>query len=126
MNLSEENIRNLWIKRYGNNAWIKDCYGAWIYFYDRGRDCKPRMNPDGIVEPCGWEIDHIFPESRGGTSSETNLEFVYGYFNSLKGDLLTYKLTGDTIYSIEKRPYKTGYGIYNKTTRSFVDWISLH
>lgn len=126
MNLSEDTIRDIWIKRYGNNAWAKDCYGAWIYFYDRGRECKPRTNPDGVIEPCGWEIDHIYPESKGGTNNEYNLEFAYGYFNSLKADQLRYKLTGNTIFSIRKRPYKNGYGIYNESKQKFVDWISTH
>ena len=126
MNISEETLKQLWIKRYGNNAWVKDCYGCWIYYFDHGRDCKARKNPDGVVEPCGWEIDHILPEARGGTDSEFNLEFVYGPFNAMKGDQTQYKLTGPSLFKIVKRPCKQGYGIYNATTGTFIDWISKH
>ena len=124
MNLSEEEVKRLWIKRYGNNAWVRDCYGCWIYFFDRGRDCKARKNPDGVIEPCGWEIDHIYPESRGGSDSEYNIEFVYGRFNEMKSDKLQYCLTGSTIFKVIKRPYKPGYGIYNTQTNRFIDWVS--
>lgn len=126
MVLSDAQLKTLWIKRYGNNAWAKDCYGCWIYYYDRGRDCKPRRNPDGIIEPCGWEIDHIFPEAKGGSNNEYNLEFVYGGFNAMKADQIQYTLTSPTIFKVKKRPNKLGYGIYNTKTQLFIDWFSTH
>ena len=126
MSLSDEQLKNLWIKRYGNNPWAKDCYGCWIYYFDRGRDCPARKNPDGKLENCGWEIDHILPESRGGTDNVYNLEFVYGPFNALKSDQIQYTLTGQTVFKVLKRPYKPGYGIFNTSTQRFIDWESTH
>lgn len=124
MNLTDNEIKRLWIKRYGDHAWAKDCYGCWIYFFDRGRDSPARKNPDGVVEPCGWEIDHIYPEAKGGTDSEYNLEFVYGKFNEMKSDRLQYFLTGSTLYKVMKRTTKPGYGIYDTKKYCFIDWVS--
>ena len=126
MSLTDNQLKALWIKRNGNKAWAKDCYGAWIYFYDRGRDCSPRVNPDGVKEPCGWEIDHIYPEAKGGRDDESNLEIVYGGFNGMKSDELNYKLTGDTVFKVMKRYYKGGYGIYDTKRQKFIDWVSNH
>lgn len=126
MSIDENSLKNLWISRYGNNAWARDCYGYWIYYYDHGRDCQKRITPDGRLEDCGWEIDHIFPESKGGTDSESNLEFVYHSCNETKTDKLVYELFNGKKYEVRRRNNKSGYGIYCITDNRFIDWISNH
>ena len=124
MSIDENLLRRLWIKRYGNNPWAKDCYGYWINYNDHGRDCRKRYTPDGRLEDCGWEIDHILPESRGGSDYEFNLEFVYHVCNEKKSDKTVYELANDRIYEVRSRPYKPGYGIYSRSLGRFIDWTS--
>ena len=124
MGIDENLLKRLWIKRYGNNPWARDCYGYWIYFYDHGRDCRKRTTPDGRLEDCGWEIDHILPEARGGSDYESNLEFVYHVCNEKKSDKTVYELANGKIYEVKSRPYKPGYGIYSRTLGRFIDWTS--
>ena len=124
MSIDENLLKRLWIKRYGNNQWAKDCYGYWINFYDHGRDCRKRTTPDGRLEDCGWEIDHILPESRGGTDYESNLEFVYHVCNEKKSDKTVYELANGRVYEVRNRYYKSGYGIFSRTLGRFIDWTS--
>lgn len=126
MAIDENMLKKLWIKRNGNSPWARDCYGVWIYYYDHGRDCKKRTTPDGRLEDCGWEIDHIFPEAKGGSDNEANLEFVYHVYNEAKSDKMVYELPNGKIYEVRKRPYKSGYGIYSRTSGRFIDWESKH
>lgn len=126
MTINSEKLETLWLKRYGNNAWAKDCYGYWINFFDHGQNCRPRRTPDGRIEDCGWEIDHIMPESRGGSDQPTNLEFVFHECNATKSDKLRYELANGKVYSVIKRTYKSGYGIFSHTLNRFIDWESTH
>ena len=126
MSIDENLLKRLWVKRYGNTQWAKDCYGYWINFYDHGRDCRKRATPDGRLEDCGWEIDHILPESRGGSDNEYNLEFVYHVCNEKKSDKTVYELANGRIFEVRSRYYKPGYGIYNRFSGKFVDWESNH
>lgn len=124
MGIDENLLKRLWVKRYGNNPWARDCYGYWIYFYDHGRDCRKRTTPDGRLEDCGWEIDHILPESRGGSDYESNLEFVYHVCNEKKSDKTVYELANGKIYEVRSRLYKSGCGIYSRALGKFIDWTS--
>ena len=65
---SEYTIKKVWDKGSivsGNdpNVWRKDQCGAWI-----GRSYYGNRNSQ-----YGWEIDHITPESLGGSDELTNL-----------------------------------------------------
>lgn len=54
----------------------KDCCGAWIEYYQYG-------NTDSQF---GWEIDHIWPVSRGGGDELVNLQPLQWENNRAKGD----------------------------------------
>lgn len=68
MNFSEETIQKVWekgrvVEGYDSKIWRKDECNAWIgrnYYGDR-------------ESQYGWEIDHIIPESEGGTDELSNL-----------------------------------------------------
>lgn len=68
MSFDEETIQQVWEKghaepRYDSNVWRKDDCKAWV-----------RRNKYGSRNsPYGWEIDHIKPESEGGTDEISNL-----------------------------------------------------
>jgi len=54
----------------------RDACGAWMKFNDHGdREAK-----------YGWEIDHIHPESLGGTDELNNLQPLHWKNNVKKGD----------------------------------------
>lgn len=125
MTIDDQNLTALWYKRYGYTKWIRDCYGYWIYLDDHGNNCSKRITPDGRLEDCGWEIDHIYPQSYGGGNDETNLEFTYHCVNEAKSNNLNYSFNGKS-YSVRKRPYKYGYGIVNLSTYMFIDYTSKH
>ena len=44
------------------------------------------VNYGNINVKSGWEIDHIFPESRGGTNDISNLQPLQWENNRRKGD----------------------------------------
>lgn len=56
-----------------------DTCGAWIKWADYG-------NTDS---QWGWEIDHIYPQSRGGSDQLENLQALQWKNNRAKGDTLT-------------------------------------
>lgn len=68
MSFSEYMIQQVWQKGrivpgYDPNVWRKDECGAWI-----GRNYHGDRNSQ-----YGWEIDHIRPESQGGSDELSNL-----------------------------------------------------
>lgn len=58
------------------NTWRQDSCGHLIRYSDHGN----------TNSTYGWEIDHIFPASRGGTDDLDNLQPLYWENNRIKGD----------------------------------------
>lgn len=56
--------------------WRSDSCGHKMYFPDHGN--TETLN--------GWEIDHIFPASKGGSDALDNLQPLYWENNRRKGD----------------------------------------
>jgi hypothetical protein len=67
-NFSDDKIKAVWekaqtIEGYDNTKYRKDTCGAWIVWADYGKKTI-----------YGWEIDHCFPSSKGGTDHTDNLQ----------------------------------------------------
>lgn len=79
--LTEQMINDAWnnateVEGYDPNSFRKDCCGAWIV-----RNAYGNTN-----SPFGWEIDHVYPESKGGKSDPQNLRAMHWENNRSKGD----------------------------------------
>ena len=79
---SESEIRQIWndkgivVDGYDKNLYRKDAAGAWIAFHMYG-------NKDSVL---GWEIDHVWPLSKGGGDQPENLRPLNWRNNESKGD----------------------------------------
>lgn len=78
---SEATLRAVWNKAtivagYDPNQVRKDQCGAWIIYAEHGN--RNSQN--------GWEADHIYPKSRGGSSDINNLQPLQWQNNVAKSD----------------------------------------
>jgi len=74
----------VWLKGYpiqniSSNVLRSDAYGNYIAFDEYGK-----------ISKYGWEIDHIYPKSRGGSDDLYNLRPLSTHANRVKGDRLPY------------------------------------
>lgn len=61
--------------RYDPRFVRKDLCGNWMHFDEHGQQTD-----------LGWEIDHVFPASRGGADDIDNLQPLWWRNNRRKGD----------------------------------------
>ena len=76
MDLNRETAMRLWNKSFGKETKVKDFAGRIIAkgaYNDRNSD-------------CGWNVDHILPQSRGGTTADHNLVCCHILTNDEKAD----------------------------------------
>jgi hypothetical protein len=98
-NFTDEQINNVWDKGIvqENNdpqQFRKDIVGAWIKRESYGKE-----------EPYGWEIDHVYPESKGGDDNLLNLRPMQWQNNRSKSDdypEYNSKITSEGNKNIEK------------------------
>ncbi len=77
---SEEKIKQIWdnsqkVENEDPNNFRKDPCRAWIKWDEYGKDSK-----------YGWSIDHILPESLGGTDRNENLRAMHFKNNQSKAN----------------------------------------
>lgn len=75
--INKEKALDIWEQTFGNVLYAKDVAGAWML-----RDRYGETKELGY----GWEIDHKFPESRGGSDSSYNLRPLQWENNRAKAD----------------------------------------
>lgn len=62
---------------YDGSIYRKDTYGWWIAWSEYGQ-----------LTEYGWEIDHIYPASRGGSDDIGNLQALHWRVNRAKSNKL--------------------------------------
>lgn len=82
---NQKQIDNAWnnatkIRGKNPNLYRKDDYGNPIY--------RPSY---GKTSDMGWELDHKYPKSKGGSDSSKNLQAVQWEENRKKSDTYPYK-----------------------------------
>lgn len=86
---SDQDIKRIWDERgiivegYDKNLYRKDAAGAWIAFHSYG-------NPESVF---GWDVDRIWPISKGGDDNPQNLRPLhYKNLESKKDDYPVYMI----------------------------------
>lgn len=79
-NFSEKQVQTVWEKgtvvdNYDKTKYRKDVCGAWM-----------QRDKYGLEETYGWEIDHVFPEAKGGDDELQNLRPMQWENNRSKDD----------------------------------------
>ena len=93
----------LWNKSFGKETKVKDFAGRTIAkgaYNDRNSD-------------CGWNVDHILPQSRGGTTADHNLVCCHILTNDEKADKFPCFNANGTSFEIIK--VQNHYEIRNKS-----------
>lgn len=68
--------KGLKVEGYDSNLYRQSFSGAWI----------ARKSYGDRESMLGWEIDHVYPKSKGGTDEEVNLRPINWQNNISKGD----------------------------------------
>lgn len=96
-NFTQNDVLSVWQKgivvpNVASTIWRKDQCGAWIKFCEYGNR----------KSQYGWEIDHITPQSKGGTDILSNLRPLHWKNNMEKLDgKLSCKIKADGNKNVE-------------------------
>lgn len=105
MDLNRETAMRLWNKSFGKETKVKDFAGRTMAkgaYNDRNSD-------------CGWNVDHILPQSKGGTTADYNLVCCHILTNDEKADRFPcFKANG---VSFEIIKVQNHYEIRHKTNK---------
>ncbi|WP_435129672.1 HNH endonuclease domain-containing protein [Mycoplasma sp. 6243] len=91
----------LWRLQFGDSNTGKDYAGSIVHFDEYGKKSN-----------FGWNIEHITPESLGGTDAYTNLTVANVNNNSLRADRTSWNLNG-TNFQVKKVDGYSSSGIYD-------------
>lgn len=92
MDLNRETAMRLWNKSFGRETKVKDFAGRTIAkgaYNDRNSE-------------CGWNVDHILPQSRGGVTADHNLVCCHILTNDEKADKFPCFNANGTAFEIVK------------------------
>lgn len=92
MDLNRETAMRLWNKSFGRETKVKDFAGRTIAkgaYNDRNSE-------------CGWNVDHILPQSRGGVTADHNLVCCHIFTNDEKADKFPCFNANGTAFEIVK------------------------
>ena len=92
MDLNRETAMRLWNKSFGKETKVKDFAGRTIAkgaYNDRNSD-------------CGWNVDHILPQSRSGATADHNLVCCHILTNDEKADKFPCFNANGTAFEIVK------------------------
>ncbi|QOI98535.1 MAG: HNH endonuclease [Flammeovirgaceae bacterium] len=101
---SDKQIQDVWnkgttVENYDSVKYRKDVCGAWM-----------QRDKYGKEETLGWEIDHVYPESKGGDETLINLRPMHWENNRSKADdfpsYTAVKTSNDT-KNVDKEERKT-------------------
>lgn len=78
---SEQDRLTIWkkaqtVEGYNPALFRKDCCGAWMAYVKYG----------DTTNPYGWEIDHVYPQSKGGDNRLENMRAMNWRNNRSKGN----------------------------------------
>ena len=107
MKITKEKAQRLWRERYGCSNFAFDFHGNLMVFEGYG---KPEYTCwfNGRIVYCGWNIHHVYPKSKGGSTTEGNLLCTNIFTNRLAADKITFWI--DNVKS-QVRKTAEGYGI---------------
>ena len=93
---SDSTIKQVWdkgiiVEGYDKDLYRRDAAGAWIAFNSYG-------NRDSVL---GWEIDHVWPQSKGGDDRIENLRPMNWRNNESKGD--DYPVYNTAVVAVEDK-----------------------
>lgn len=93
---SDSTIKQVWdkgiiVEGYDKDLYRRDAAGAWIAFNSYG-------NRDSVL---GWEIDHVWPQSKGGDDKIENLRPMNWRNNESKGD--DYPVYNTAVVAVEDK-----------------------
>jgi hypothetical protein len=83
--------KKLWEQEFGNNEIAYDFVGREIR-----KGCYGQRG-----SKYGWDIDHIFPKSQGGTDDFVNLQITHMETNAERANKMTFWID-DTLYQVKR------------------------
>lgn len=119
--MDEELIDMVWekgqrIEGMNPNLFRKDPCGAII----------ARNQYGNRIAPFGWEIDHVYPQSRGGDDNNLNLRPMHWRNNVAKGDdypIYNREVTSDGTKNIESIKE---YRVNSETQQKLAELYNIH
>ena len=109
MKINKKNAFALWEEHYGDDVYAEDFHGNLMYKFAYGRRDYFKGRGKYMIY-CGWNIHHILPIARGGTSDKVNLLCTNIHTNECAGDKLTFWIDEDQ-YQVKKIKGKRIYKI---------------
>ena len=100
MKINKEMALKLWYERYGLAMFAEDFHG-YLMCRDGYGDPDYHTQYYGETVYCGWNIHHILPVNKGGTSSKDNLICTNIATNEAAADRITYWID-DCLYQVKR------------------------